>query len=606
MQDKQLQAILKLKDEFSRPLKEINSVLKDFKREAENVKKANNNLSESMKSTSKATLKIGATISAITGGVLIGAANAAINFESAFAGVIKTVDATDTQLEVLRQGILDMSSKMPQAATDIAAVAEVAGQLGIQTDNILGFTEAMIMLGDSTNMSSETAAMELARFANITKMSQNDFDKLGSTIVDLGNNLATTESDISSMALRLAGAGTQVGLTEAQILSFAGALSSVGIEAEMGGSAFSKIMVEIQSAVEGGGEALSDFANVAGMSSKEFSNAFKTNAAGALIAFLKGIQDTERHGKSAIGVLNDLGVEEVRLRDTLLRASSAHDLFNNAIDIGTNAWKENNALMKEASQRYGTTESQLAMMRNQITNAGIDIGTALLPVIRDGIELIAGLARKFNELDPNVKKAISYTLLLVTGISILLTAVGALGLAISGCSIVLGAFGAIVGFIFSPLGFIVLGVTAVHGAVFLLKQAWDTNWNGIKDKTLEICDKVKNAWNGLREWFFNNPIVATVTEAWNKVTGKNKSKDPRNAFGSGRIARNDELRRLHEGEKVLSRGEADRYEKGLGQSSSVIVNVHGLTVREEADIDRIANAFVRKLNQGRIVVGGAY
>ena len=113
------------------------------------------------------------------------ATKSAVDFESAFAGVRKTVDATDKELEKIEKGIKSMAKEMPTAATEIAGVAEAAGQLGIQTDNILGFTKTMVMLGDSTNMSADEAATSLARLANITGMSQKDFDKLGSTIVAL-------------------------------------------------------------------------------------------------------------------------------------------------------------------------------------------------------------------------------------------------------------------------------------------------------------------------------------------------------------------------------------------------------------------------------------
>ena len=183
-----------------------------------------------------------------------------------------------------------MAKQLPASAAEIAGVAEAAGQLGIKTENILGFTRVMIDLGVSTNLSADQAATALARLANITGMSQNDFDRLGSTIVDLGNNLATTEAEIVEMGLRLAGAGSQIGLTEAQIMSFAGALSSVGIEAEAGGSAFSKVMVDMQLAVETNSERLQDFAKVAGMSAEEFKKAFQEDAAGAIIAFIKDLE----------------------------------------------------------------------------------------------------------------------------------------------------------------------------------------------------------------------------------------------------------------------------------------------------------------------------
>ena len=120
-------------------------------------------------------------------------------------------------------------------------------------------------------------------------MSQKNFDRLGSTIVSLGNNSATTEADIVAMAMRLAGAGHQVKMTEAQILGLAASLSSVGIEAEAGGSAFSKVMINMQLAVETGNDSLKDFASVAGMTTSEFSKAFEEDAAGALTTFIKGL-----------------------------------------------------------------------------------------------------------------------------------------------------------------------------------------------------------------------------------------------------------------------------------------------------------------------------
>lgn len=350
------------------------------------------------------TLTLGVTTPLIAAGTA--AVKSAIDFESAFAGVKKTVDATDTQLAKLKQGILDMSQELPTSAVEISAVAEAAGQLGIQTESILGFTRVMVDLGESTNMSADEAATTLARLANITGMSQDNFDRLGSVIVDLGNHLATTESEITAMGLRLAGAGSQVGMSEAQILSLAGALSSVGIEAEAGGSAVSKVLVDMQLAVENGGESLERFASVSGMSAEQFAAAFRDDAAAALLAFIEGLATCDERGVSAIKTLTDMEIEEVRMRDALLRAAGASEVFADALELGSTAWEENNALTKEASQRYQTTESKIKKAKNTITEAGRSIGETMLPVVADLAQSAADLAKQFAALPPETQKNI--------------------------------------------------------------------------------------------------------------------------------------------------------------------------------------------------------
>ncbi|AVQ53778.1 MULTISPECIES: phage tail tape measure protein [Clostridium] len=342
---------------------------------------------------------------AATGAALVGmgafAIKAGIDFESAFTGVKKTVDGTDEQFAQLEKAIRNMAKSMPESASEIAGVAEAAGQLGIKVENIEGFTKSMVMLGDSTNMSSEEAATALARLANITQMPQTQFDRLGSVIVALGNNLATTESEITAMGLRLAGAGHQVGMSEAQIMSFAGALSSVGIEAEAGGSAFSKVMIDMQLAVEKGGERLNQFAKIAGMSSSEFQKAFKEDAAGAIIAFIQGLGKCQESGTSAIKVLDDMDIKEVRLRDALLRASGASGVFTDALKLGTKAWDENTALTKEAETRYATMESQLEMLKHSLTDLGIsfykEVNSPMAEIVKTSKDMVNQLGKAFEK-----------------------------------------------------------------------------------------------------------------------------------------------------------------------------------------------------------------
>lgn len=382
-------------------LKNINKAIDDqinpFKRLGTQL----DSTGKSMQSAGKKMTDFGKSYSMrVTAPIVAGGAavfKASVDFESAFAGVEKTVDGSAKQIDNLRQGIRDMAKDIPATTEQIAAVAESAGQLGIETEKVEAFTRTMIDLGEATNLTSEQAATEFARFANIVGMSQDDFDKLGSTIVALGNNLATTESEISSMAMRLAGAGAQVGLTESQILAFAGALSSVGIEAEAGGSAFSKVMINMQLAAEQGGKDLENFAKVAGVSAEDFKKAYEKDATGAIISFIDGLSTAEERGLSAIGILDDMGIKEVRLRDTLLRAAGATDVFTKSVKIGSDAWDENTALTEEAEKRYGTTESQLKIMWNRIKDVAISLGDALAPAIMDAIDAAEPLIKKLED-----------------------------------------------------------------------------------------------------------------------------------------------------------------------------------------------------------------
>lgn len=331
------------------------------------------------------------TAAAVTGGAAIAAGLAASvsagsEFESAFAGVKKTVNATDPELAQMRDEIREMSKEMPTSAAGLSEIAEAAGQLGIQTENITKFTKTMADLSVATNLTSEEGATEFAKFANITKMSQDNFDRLGSSVVALGNNMATTEADIVGMGMRIAAAGDQINLSQADIMAYAASLSSVGIEAEAGGSAFSKLLVNLQMAAETG-KGLGEYAKVAGMTGKEFKQAFKEDATIAINSFLSGLNDTERNGKSAIAVLDDMGLTEVRLRDTLLRAANASEMFEGALETSNTAWEENTALAKEAEQRYATFESQCDILGNKITDIGISVYDDIKPGLTAAMEL---------------------------------------------------------------------------------------------------------------------------------------------------------------------------------------------------------------------------
>lgn len=306
---------------------------------------------------------------------------ASIEFESAITGVFKTVDGTDEQLAAITQGIKDMTTQMPASTTEIAGVAEAAGQLGIATDDVLDFTRVMIDLGESTNLTADDAATSLAKFANITGTASDNYSRLGSVVVDLGNNFATTEADIVAMSTRLAGAGTIAGLSEAEIMALAAAMSSVGIEAEAGGTAMTQTLSAIETAVATNSAELQEFARISGMSATEFSATWNSAPIEAIQAFIAGLGSLDEKGESSVLVLEKLGLTGIRQSNMLKSLGLAAETMGGAVDTANKAWDENTALTIEANKRYATTESQLKMLKNSYGNLQVAIGDVFTPTL---------------------------------------------------------------------------------------------------------------------------------------------------------------------------------------------------------------------------------
>lgn len=335
---------------------------------------------------------------------------ASIEFESAITGVFKTVDGTDAQLAEITQGIKDMSTEIPATTTEISSVAEAAGQLGIATEDVLDFTRVMIDLGESTNLSADDAASSLAKFANITGTSADNYSRLGSVVVDLGNNFATTEADIVAMSTRLAGAGTLAGLTEPEIMALAAAMSSVGIEAEAGGTAMTQTLSAIETAVATRSAELTEFARVAGMTAAEFSSAWNSSPIEALQAFIAGLGSLDAQGESSVLVLEKLGLTGIRQSNMLKSLGLAAETLGGSVQTANTAWEENTALTIEAGKRYATTESQLKMLRNSYSNLQVAIGDVFTPTLAELSEVGSDVLESVTEFvknNPEVVKAVT-------------------------------------------------------------------------------------------------------------------------------------------------------------------------------------------------------
>jgi TP901 family phage tail tape measure protein len=415
--------------------------------------------------------------------------------QDAFSGVTKTVDGTKAELQAIKKELDYMGANtIPIATTELYAMAESAGQLGIKTKDITKFTSTVAKLDKTTNLGSEASA-DLAQFAGFTGMDISDIDKLGSTIVELGNNTETNEKKIVDMAMKIGAAGKQVKMSHSEIMGLSATISSLGFEAAGGGTAVSKLLFDMQEATMTSNKNLGKYAKVAKMTTKQFKKAFETNAAGALAMFTEGLGELQKEGANVIGILNDMGHSEVNIRDVILRTAGAGNKLNNTLAMGNKAWKENNALNKEFANISGNASSNLMYAKNKLGDIGEVLGENVLPYVNKGLDLVHKFGIAFGELGEEkqtkvfnglVGAAVAGPVLkklggLAKGLGELNTKVSSVG---GWGPYLTGAGAALKAFATGPVGIAI-------GALLTLGAAYGIVSYGIKNAD-EIAEKVQN------------------------------------------------------------------------------------------------------------------
>lgn len=359
----------------------------------------------------KAALGIGAVAvaGALVARQLKPAIDASLQLEHSFAFVRKTVDGTKEQLDGISDSLREMALQVPIAVTELNGVAAAAGQLGIARDDIVDFTRIMAEMGIASDLTAEQAAVGFAQWSNITGMATEDIDNLTSAVVYLGNNTATTESQILNMTLRLAGASRIVGATDAEMAGLSASLASLGIWAESGGNAMSRIMFDMQKAVSEGSDELRLFASASGKTADQFAAHFKSAPMQAIVDFIGGLSAAEKAGMDVNSVLEALGVTEMESRRAILGLAGGHDKLAQNIKGSTQAFEDNNARAKEANTLFGTGVSKVELLKNATAELSAAVGdnltssyAGLITTLTSAVNWTSEMINKTNALQSTI------------------------------------------------------------------------------------------------------------------------------------------------------------------------------------------------------------
>ena len=306
-------------------------------------------------------------------------------------------------------------------------------------------------------------------------------------------------------AQRLAGSATVAGMGQKDIMAMSAAMASVGISAEAGGSAMSKILTKMNNAVKDGGEKLQGFAEVSGLSADEFTKTWEKDPYKAVQLFEQGLNKQNKSGENVNSTLKDLGITELRERDTVLRLANGNKQLADARTNADKGFKEGIALNKEAETKYKTLGNQMKIFMNNVRDLGISIGGALAPLIKFIMQGLTPMIQWLSKAPEPVRAFVGVIALIAAAIGPVIVALGvmaaSIGAVIANWTIISGVLAAIGG-VFTAVSapiWIAIGAIAALGAAFVIAyKKSETFRNIVKGALYGIVVGFQAMWNGIK------------------------------------------------------------------------------------------------------------
>ena len=407
-----------------------------------------------------------------------------VSREAAFISATKNVEdihQTQDDLNVLNDTLREMSTRIPQTYQQLAGLMGVGATLGVPYEDLEKFTEVMAKLNVATNVDGEGGAQAMAQFLNITEKSFANLDRVGSSLTELGNNSATTEQAILEMSHRAATGLAAVGMTAQDILAVSAAINSVGIEAQAGGSAISKLGITMDKAANVGGQQIQmlldtwgdadissiydlyakldslpsaegwkSFADSLGMTASdtkslmnsalaaerfsqamgqtvdEFAAGWNQDSANQMLNFFRALGEMDGTGEAEnmLWTMDQLGIKEIRQSNMVRALAGNWELYEKMLGLARDAYEENIALENEANRAFSTNESRRVINENKEQNALEAMGETVMAMRKPWEDFFGDLQQWYADWPGWAQTAVGVAAETTKGLGDLLSAAG--------------------------------------------------------------------------------------------------------------------------------------------------------------------------------------
>lgn len=328
---------------------------------------------------------------AVLAAPLVGATKAAMEFESEMAEIRKVVDFdTPEQFKQMGQDILDLSTKMPMAASGIAKIVAAGGQAGIAKEDLLEFAQDAVKMGVAFDLTADQAGDMMAKWRSAFDLNQDGVVALADKINYLGNTTAASAPLIFDVVTRIGPLGEIGGVASGEIAALGATMIQTGTQSDVAATGIKNLILGMSIGEKATKSQAAAFQQL-GFDAADMAKRMQTDAKGAILDVFHAIQALPKDQQA--GVLKDLfGEESIGAISPLLsKLNLLEDNFNKVSD----ATKYGGSVDAEYAARCETTANQMYLFKNSMTAVAIEIGSALLPAINSILRSIVPVVVTF-------------------------------------------------------------------------------------------------------------------------------------------------------------------------------------------------------------------
>ena len=302
----------------------------------------------------------------------------AVEFESAMSDVRKVVDfESPAAFRAMSEDILEMSTRIPIAATGLAEIVAAGGQSGVAQQELARFAEMAAKIGVAFDISAGQSGDAMASIKTAMALDLDQTGSLFDAMNYLSNNSAARADQTLDFLNRAGADGSNFGFDNTETLAIGAAMIAAGAGADTAATSFrnmGRALVRGESATDRQSGAMQRL----GLDAVAVARAMQEDAVGTTMDVIQRLNELPDHLRAS--VMSDLFGDEAR---ELTKLMNNMKLMPEMLALVADETQYLGSAEAEYAERSRTTANNMQLLRNQTTRLGVSIGEVVLPPLNE-------------------------------------------------------------------------------------------------------------------------------------------------------------------------------------------------------------------------------